>query len=147
MTLGPRFAAMLTWLPALASLALGVLLRDCVMLSASALLAMKGFHDRMDRDAPLRPLSAVLRCLRAGLASALLAAALAAMLVAGFLDGWHPANDQPLLVGALLVLVPVPVLMRVPESPDILAISAQSVIVCVEPPRCHAGHEYAAVAA
>ena len=105
MTLGPRFAATLTWLPALASLALGVLLHDCVLLSASALLAMKGFHDRMDHDAPQHPLSAVLRCLRAGLASALLAAALVAMLVAGYLDGWHPANDQPLLVGGLLVLL------------------------------------------
>lgn len=99
------FNATLTWLPALVALAVGVPLHDCVLLASSAVLAMKGFHDRMDHDAPQRPLSAVLRCLRAGLASTLLAVALIAMLVAGFLDWWHPANDQPVLAAGLLLLL------------------------------------------
>ena len=99
------FNAALTWLPALVAVAVGVPLHDCVLLASSAVLAMKGFRDRMDHDAPQRPLSAVLRCLRAGLASTLLAVALVAMLVAGFLDWWHPANDQPVLAGGLLLLL------------------------------------------
>ncbi len=105
MTRSGGFNATLTWLPAFVALTVGVLLHDCVLLASSAVLAMKGFHDRMDRDAPQRPLSAVLRCLRAGLASALLSIALVAMLAAGFLDWWQPANDQPVLVGGLLVLL------------------------------------------
>lgn len=105
MTRAGSFNVTLTWLPALVALAVGVPLHDCVLLASSAVLAMKGFHDRMDHDAPQRPLSAVLRCLRAGLASTLLAVALVAMLVAGFLDWWHPANDQPVLAGGLLLLL------------------------------------------
>ena len=126
MTHDHRLAAALTWLPAVVSFAAGVLLHDCVLLASSALLAMKGFHDRMDRDTPQRPLSAVLRCVRAGLASALLAVALSLMLVAGFMDWWQPANNQPLLAGGLLV-----VLVAASRVGSLVITAAESALIVV----------------
>ncbi len=93
----------LTWLPALLAVVSGVALRDCVLLASAGLLALAGFQRRMDQDRPQNPLSAALRCLRAGLGALLAAAALALAVLGAWLDWWQPANDNPAVAAVLLL--------------------------------------------
>jgi hypothetical protein len=90
------------WLPGLLALAGGVWLRDCVLLAAAPWFAFGGFLHRMDRDSPQHALAAALRCICAGVGVLLAAGAIAVALAAAWLDWWQPANDQPILVAALL---------------------------------------------
>lgn len=93
----------LTWLPALLAVVSGIALRDCVLLASAGPLALAGFEHRMDQDRPQNPLSAALRCLRAGLGAVLAAAVLALAVLGAWLDWWQPANDSPALAAALLL--------------------------------------------
>jgi hypothetical protein len=96
-------ARLLTWLPALLALVSGFVMRDCVLLASSGLLGLAGFQRRMDQDRPQHPLSAALRCLRAGLAAMLAAATLALAVIGAWLDWWQPANDSPAVAAVLLL--------------------------------------------
>lgn len=98
-----RDARALTWLPALLAVISGVALRDCVLLASAGLLALAGFQRRMDQDRPQNPLSAALRCLRAGLGALLAAAALTLAVLGAWLDWWQPANDNPAVAAILLL--------------------------------------------
>ena len=98
-----RAQRLLTWLPALLSLGIGVALRDCVLLAASAWFAAVGFERRMDHDAPFNPLAAALRCICGGVVMVLASAALVAMLTGAWLDWWQPANDHPGTAAAVLL--------------------------------------------
>jgi hypothetical protein len=98
-----RVRRLLTWLPALLALGIGVGLRDCLLLAASAWFSAAGFRRRMDQDAPFNPLAAALRCISGGIGALLASAALMAMLAAAWLDWWQPANDSPGTVAAVLL--------------------------------------------
>jgi hypothetical protein len=98
-----RAAHWFTWIPALLTLAGGVALRDCVLLASSGLLALAGFTRRMDLDSPMNPLSAALRCVRAGLGALLAAALLTLALIGIWLEWWQPANDSQAAVAILLL--------------------------------------------
>ena len=100
-----RSARLLTWLPALLALGSGIWWRDCVLLTSAGLFALVGFRRRMDRDSPLNPLVAGLRCLNAGVGAMLAGAALVLMLAGAWLDWWQPANDSPGVAAAVLLLL------------------------------------------
>ena len=100
-----RTARLFTWLPALLALAGGLWWRDCVLLAAAGLFGLAAFRRRMDHDSPLNPLTAGLRCLSAGIAAILAAAALLVTLAVAWLDWWQPANDNQGLAAAVLLLL------------------------------------------
>lgn len=100
-----RTARLFTWLPALLALGGGLWWSDCVLLAAAGLFALAGFRRRMNHDSPLNPLAAGLRCLNAGVGALLAAAALVAMLAGAWLEWWQPANDNPGLAAAGLLLL------------------------------------------
>lgn len=98
-----RPSRILTWLPAALAGVGGVVLRDCVLLASAGLLGLAGFAHRMDQDRPQNPLSAALRCLRAGLGAMLASAALVFALFGAWLGWWQPANNNPAVVAVLLL--------------------------------------------
>ncbi len=100
-----RAARLFTWLPALLALGAGLWWRDCVLLAAAGLFAMAAFRRRMDHDSPLSPLAAGLRCINAGIGAILAAATLVMIMAGAWLDWWQPANDNPALAAAVLLLL------------------------------------------
>jgi hypothetical protein len=79
------------WLLAGATLLLGIVWRDCVLVAGSALLAVQVFYDGMDQAAPWSAWRAAVRCSLGGVAIIGLGMAVA-LFVAGKLAGWWLAD-------------------------------------------------------
>lgn len=75
------------WLLAGGTLVLGFAWRDCVLVAGSAMLALDGFYEDMDAGTPWEGWRAAIRCSIAGVASIVLAIAVASF-VAGTVAGW-----------------------------------------------------------
>lgn len=78
--------------------------RDCMLLAASTVLALRVFLVGMDRGAPWRPLAASLNCLAAGVLAVAAGVALVAGLGAAWLGWWQPAAGHPPLALGFLVV-------------------------------------------
>ena len=98
---GVRRARLLSW-AAVATLAAGLALRNCVLIAASALVALQAFRAHMDANSPWQGWRAALRCALAGLVGLFGAGALLAMVGGAWMGWWEPRSDQPML--GLLVL-------------------------------------------
>jgi hypothetical protein len=96
-----RRARLLRW-TAIGTFGAGLALRDCVLIAASALVALQAFHLHMDANAPWQGWRAALRCALAGVGGLVAAGALLAMVGSAWMGWWEPRSDHPLL--ALLVL-------------------------------------------
>lgn len=80
--------------------------RDCMLLAASTVLALRVFLVRMDHGSPWRPLAASLNCLTAGVLAVAAGVALMAGAGAAWLGWWQPAAKHPALALGLLVAGP-----------------------------------------
>jgi len=96
-----RRARLLRW-TVIGTFGAGVALRDCVLIAASALVALQAFHLHMDANAPWQGWRAALRCTLAGVGGLFAAGALLAMVGTAWMGWWEPRSDHPLL--GLLVL-------------------------------------------
>jgi hypothetical protein len=88
-------------------LAAGIALRDCVIIAAAAPLALRAFYIGMDANAPMDAVRAAIRGALAGVASLMVAGALALMTLAAIHGIWQPTHDRffagPLLLGASIL--------------------------------------------
>lgn len=104
-------AAASPWLLPAGGLVAGVVFGSCVVPAAAAAFALSDFHDRMDRDAPHRPIGAAVRCIVAGGASMAGSAVLAALTATSALDWWAASARDPVwslmaLLGMYFVSLP-----------------------------------------
>lgn len=97
-------AMRLGWWPAMACLAAGIALRDCVVMAAAGPLGLWAFYAGMDRSAPVDAFRAASRCALAGMASILAAIVLGIAVLAAVHGLWQPSHER-LFAGAGVLAV------------------------------------------
>jgi len=85
-------------------LAAGLVLRNCVLIAACAIVALQALQFRMEVDVPGVRWAAALRRAPAGLGALSVAGALLATVVGAWLGWWQPRSDHPLAAVAVLAL-------------------------------------------
>ena len=97
-----RLLTKLPWGIAAVVLALGIVLRDCVLVSSSVLFLMHGFYSSMDRAQPWDSLRAALHCwvMSAGLFA--VALGLLTWIAVAMEGARTPHNDNPVATIAVL---------------------------------------------
>ncbi|MCW5590598.1 MAG: hypothetical protein KIS74_00735 [Burkholderiales bacterium] len=97
-----RLATNAAWLPSLAALVAGTVMRQCALLSAAGPLALAAFYVTMDLNAPQDGFRVAVRCAVAGLVSMLGALGLAAVAAAAIFGVWHPDHDRTMAAIAVV---------------------------------------------
>lgn len=125
MTTGRPWAK-LPWGITVVVLALGIVLRDCVLVSSSALFFMHGFYSSMDTARPWDGLRAAMRCWAMSGALLVFALGLLAWVAAALLGTFSPHNDSP--VATIAVLGASVLLLTLTQQPR--ATSTSTLILC-----------------
>lgn len=107
----------LPWGLAAATLATGLLWRDCVLIASAAVVALQAFHRTMDALAPQTGWAAAARCWLMGGATMAAALILVGAIVAAWFEWWLPANDRGVQTMLALVVIQAVMWARSRASP------------------------------
>lgn len=113
----------LPWCLAVTVVALGFVLRDCVLVASSALLFTHGFYSGMDSERPWDGWRAAVRCWAMSVALLVIAFGLLTWVAAAVLGAFTPHNDSP--VTTIVVLAASVLLLALTQQPWSVATSSR----------------------
>ena len=99
---GGQLLTKLPWGIAAVVLTLGIVLRDCVLVSSSVLFLMHGFYSSMDRAQPWDSLRAALHCWVMSAGLFVVALGLLTWIAVAMVGALTPHNDNPVATIAVL---------------------------------------------